>query len=50
MTRDVNKYMAVCPGMHGNVVVETEEMNAKDIAMAQEVVLTRFKHLGLVPI
>ena len=41
--------MAVGPGMHGNVVVETEEMNAEDIAMAHELVLTRFKRLGLVP-
>lgn len=49
LTRDVSKYAAVGPGMTGNVVVETEEMNAQDIADAHQMALKRFRELGLVP-
>jgi len=48
LTRDVTKYQVVGPGMEGNVVVETEEMTAKDIAEAHDMMLSRFKELGIV--
>ena len=48
LTRDVTKYEVVGPGMQGNVVVETEEMTAQDIAEAHDMVLARFKELGIV--
>jgi len=49
LTRDVSKYAAVGPDMVGNVVVETEEMTADDIREAHQMVLRRFRELGLVP-
>ena len=49
LTRDVSEYAAVGPDMTGNVVVETEEMSAKDIAEAHQMVLKRFRALRLVP-
>ncbi len=49
LTRDVSEYAAVGPDMTGNVVIETEEMNAQDIAEAHRMALTRFRELGLVP-
>lgn len=49
LTRDVSKYAAVGPDMTGNVVVETEEMTAGDIAEARDAMLTKFRELGLVP-
>lgn len=49
LTRDVSKYAAVGPDMTGNVVVETKEMSAEDIAEAHQMVLKRFRELGLVP-
>jgi len=48
LTRDVTKYQVVGPGMMGNVVVETEEMAAQDIAEAHDMVLARFKELGII--
>lgn len=49
LTRDVSKYAAVGPDMTGNVVIETEEMTALDIASARDVMLTKFRELGFVP-
>lgn len=49
LTRDVSKYAAVGPDMTGNVVVETKEMSAKDIAEAHQMALKRFRELRLVP-
>lgn len=48
LTRDVTKYQAVGPNMKGKVVIETEEMTAKDIEEAHGRVLKRFKELGIV--
>lgn len=48
LTRDISKYIAVGPDMTGNVVVETKEMSAEDIAVAHDVMLKRFRELGLV--
>lgn len=49
LTRDVSKYAAVGPDMTGNVVIETEKMNAQDITEAHRMALTRFRELGLIP-
>lgn len=49
LSRDVTKYQIVGPGMRGNVVVETEEMNSDEIGRAHDQVLARFRELGLVP-
>ena len=49
LTRDVTEYAAVGPDMTGNVVVETEKMNAQDIMDAHRMMLKRFRELGLVP-
>lgn len=48
LTRDLSKYAAVGSGMRGNVVMETEEMSAQEIADAHERILTRFKELGMI--
>ena len=48
LTRDVTKYQIVGPEMKGNVVVETEEMMARDIAEAHDMMYERFKELGIV--
>lgn len=48
LTRDLNKYAAVGPGMTGKVVIETEEMTATEIAEAQRMVIEKFKELGLI--
>ena len=45
----MSEYAAVGPDMTGNVVVETEEMNAEDIREAHRMALNRFRELGLVP-
>jgi len=49
LTRDVSLYAAVGPEMRGNVVVETEAMSSTEIADARDIMLTRFRELGLVP-
>jgi len=49
LTRDVSRYAAVGPEMRGNVVVETEAMSSTEIADARDIMLTRFRELGLVP-
>jgi len=48
LTRDFSKYLIVGKGMQGNVVVETEEMNAQDLRDAQIMLLERFKKMGLI--
>lgn len=48
LTRDFSKYLIVGEGMQGNVVVETKEMDAQDIADARDLVLSRFRELGLI--
>ncbi|GAH69502.1 unnamed protein product [marine sediment metagenome] len=49
LTRDVSEYAAVGPSMTGNVVIETESMSAQDITSAHQMVLKRFRELGLIP-
>ena len=48
LTRDFNKYLIVGKGMRGNVVIETKEMKSKEIADARDLVLSRFRDLGIV--
>ena len=46
--RRIDEYAAVGAGMKGNVVMETKEMNAQEIADAHERVLTHFRGLGII--
>lgn len=47
LTRDFSKYLIVGEGMRGNVVVETKDMSASDIAEARDLVLSRFRDFGI---
>lgn len=48
LTRDLSKYVVVGSEMQGNVVVETEEMTASEIAEAHDLILNKFKEIGAV--